>query len=167
MLFAIGVNGTSFAIQRCVKILPLGGMHEMKSGVKTLIESVHGKKNQRKLKMRKPQEIRRLLIIILMLATIGVVGSGLIEAKASEEEAQTPQQAQVYQEGLTYYSGVVTAKQRKGIQIDQNDYPLHKELIIQDEEGRERKLQEFATGVRVAFHLKLGKVDQLILKLAR
>lgn len=102
----------------------------------------------------KSRTLGMLLFLVLCLMVVAPMSALANEVDSSQTT-------------LALYSGVVTANQGNGIQINHESYGLHKELTVQDDDGRERKLQELKTGVRVQFHLKQGKVDQLILKLAR
>ncbi len=100
------------------------------------------------------QKLGYLIVLVFCLAVVPPITA------FSDEGAS-------YQSIGTLYSGVVTGIQGQSIEIDRNRYGFHKELTVADDEGRERKLQEIRTGIKIQYHLKQGKVDQLIIRLAR
>ena len=63
----------------------------------------------------------------------------------------------------TLLSGVVTGKTESGIQIDGRTYTLHSKVTVKDEEGEEMSLEDLVPGIEVRFHLKRGKIDQIIM----
>jgi hypothetical protein len=66
-----------------------------------------------------------------------------------------------------FKSGQVTDKKGNRLEIDKKDYVLRPDVTVRDEEGRPRDLSEVAPGAMVQFHLKQGRIDQLVLVLPR
>lgn len=64
-------------------------------------------------------------------------------------------------------SGQITAKRESEIQIDQKTYPLQPNVLVQDEEGRPLDFNALQVGTRVSFHVKNGRIDQIVVALAR
>ena len=59
--------------------------------------------------------------------------------------------------------GKVTAIGKKTIQIENKDYPLDPSVTIKDGVGAPQTLKDIRVGDPVRFHLKRGRIDQLIL----
>lgn len=68
---------------------------------------------------------------------------------------------------LTYHSGQVTAKRGNIIQINNQDYTMRSDVVIQDDEGRPREEKDLKPGVEVNFHLKQGNIDQIVIRLPK
>ena len=66
-----------------------------------------------------------------------------------------------------YKSGVVTAKTTSGIQINHRNYVLARTVTVTDDDGQTLDLADFGPGVEVKFHVKRGKIDELIVILPR
>lgn len=106
---------------------------------------------------RQKRDLWRLAFAILVVA--GALAAQGVEAESSNGS---------YQEATaTFLSGVVTAKSARILQVNNTNYVLHKEMRVQDDEGRIRTLNDLRRGSHVQFHLNRGKVDQVILILAR
>jgi len=60
-------------------------------------------------------------------------------------------------------SGQLTGVSNRGVQINRRDYGLHPKVILQDDEGRPKQLQDFKAGMFVQYQLKDDLVRQLIL----
>ena len=66
-----------------------------------------------------------------------------------------------------FKSGQVTDKTKNRIEIDKKDYVLQANVTVRDDEGRPRDLSEVTPGAVVQFHLKQGRIDQLVLVLPK
>ncbi len=64
-------------------------------------------------------------------------------------------------------SGVVTGKTASGIQINNKTYLLAPKVTVKDDEGQVMSLKAVVPGTEVKFHLKSGKIDQLIVILPK
>jgi len=63
--------------------------------------------------------------------------------------------------------GEVTEVGRDHISIDSKRYDLRPDVIIQDERSQPRELKDIEVGGFVAYHIKYGRIDQLVLVLPR
>lgn len=66
-----------------------------------------------------------------------------------------------------YHSGQVTAKRGNLIQIDNHDYAMRSDVVIEDDEGRPREEKELKTGTEVTFYLRQGNIDKIVIKLPK
>ena len=69
-----------------------------------------------------------------------------------------------------YLSGVVTSKSgnsENSIFINSKNYVLHKAALVQDDEGHSKYLRDLREGSWVRFHLDKGKIDHLVVILAK
>jgi len=66
-----------------------------------------------------------------------------------------------------FKSGQVTDRKGHQIEIDKKDYALQANVTVRDDEGRPRDLKEVTPGTFVQFHLKQGRIDQIVLELPR
>ena len=71
------------------------------------------------------------------------------------------------QASAAYKSGVVTAVSTSGIQINHQNYVMARNATVTDDEGQALDLADFGPGVEVKFHVKRGKIDELIVILPR
>ncbi len=69
--------------------------------------------------------------------------------------------------GAAYKSGVVTAKTTSGIQINHRNYVMARTVTVTDDDGQTLTLADVGPGVEVKFHVKRGKIDELIVILPR
>ncbi len=65
----------------------------------------------------------------------------------------------------TFQDGVVNAHLGQEVRINSKDYALHSQVVIRDEEDRPKSLKDLARGTEVKFHLKTGKIDEIIIML--
>ena len=70
-------------------------------------------------------------------------------------------------EAQAFLSGVVTGEDRSGIRINDRTYAFHSRATLTDEEGEEVDRSQLVRGVQVKFHLRRGKIDQIIVFLPR
>ncbi len=66
-----------------------------------------------------------------------------------------------------FLSGVVTGEDRSGIRINDRTYALDSRATLTDEEGEEVDWSQLVRDVPVKFHLRRGKIDQIIVFLPR
>ena len=62
-----------------------------------------------------------------------------------------------------FQAGQVTGKTDRSVRIDGREYALHPKVVIQDDEGRPKQLQDFTTDRYVRYQLKDDRVKELIL----
>jgi hypothetical protein len=62
-----------------------------------------------------------------------------------------------------FQAGRVTGKTDRTVRIDGREYPLHPRVVIQDDEGNPKQLQDFTADLYVRYQLKDDRVKQLIL----
>lgn len=67
-----------------------------------------------------------------------------------------------------YRLGQVTAKPQGGtVQINNQDYPLSKNVTVTDENDGPRRLEDLEPGLGVKFHVKNGRIDHIVVLLPR
>ena len=110
------------------------------------------------------ERARHLLRVAVALLIIGGVPIGGITLNGVDEGlAQTSGSASL----ADFKSGQVTDRQGNKLQIDKKDYVLQSNVSVKDDEGKQRELTEVVPGVMVQFHLKQGRIDQLVLVLPK
>ncbi|MEW6246806.1 MAG: hypothetical protein AB1555_08870 [Nitrospirota bacterium] len=103
--------------------------------------------------------------LVLSSVVAAFVISGASGTEIQTAVAQTGQSAA----SLTnFQSGQVTSvKSGTTLQINNTNYPLKPQVIIKDDEGRERDERELQPGVQVQYHLKGGQIDQIVIVLPK
>ena len=110
------------------------------------------------------ERARDLLRVTVALLIIGGVPiGGLTLVGVDEGLAQSSGSASL----ADFKSGQVTDKKGNRLEIDNKDYVLKSDVAVRDDEGKKRDLSEVVPGVMVQFHLKQGRIDQLVLVLPR
>lgn len=110
------------------------------------------------------ERARDLLRVTVALLIIGGVPVGGITLDGVDEGlAQTSGSGSL----ADFKSGQVTDRQGNKLQIDKKDYLLKSDVTVRDDEGKKRELSEVVPGAMVQFHLKQGRIDQLVLILPR
>ena len=110
------------------------------------------------------ERARDLLRIAVALLTMGGLPIGGLTFEGVDEGlAQTSGSGSL----ADFKSGQVTDKQGNKLEIDKKDYVLKSDVTVRDDEGRPRELSEVLPGAVVQFHLKQGRIDQLVLILPR
>ena len=107
------------------------------------------------------RDLLRIAVALLIMG--GVPIGGLTLVGVDESLAQTSGSASL----ADFKSGQVTDKTKNRIEIDKKDYVLQANVTVRDDEGRPRDLSEVTPGSFVQFHLKQGRIDQLVLVLPR
>jgi len=110
------------------------------------------------------ERARDLLRIAIALLIIGGVPIGGITLVGVDESlAQTSGSASL----ADFKSGQVTDKKGNRLEIDKKEYVLQANVTVRDDEGKPKDLSDVAPGAMVQFHLKQGRIDQLVLILPR
>lgn len=110
------------------------------------------------------ERTRHLLRVASALLIMGGVPIGGITLDGVDEGlAQTSGSGSL----ADFQSGQVTDKHGNRLEIDKKDYLLKSDVTVRDDEGKQRELTEVAPGAMVQFHLKQGRIDQLVLILPR
>ena len=110
------------------------------------------------------ERARDLFRVTVALLIIGGVPIGGITLNGVDESlAQSSGSASL----ADFKSGQVTDKKGNRLEIDKKDYVLQANVTVRDEEGKPRQLTEVVPGVMVQFHLKQGRIDQLVLVLPK
>lgn len=103
--------------------------------------------------------------LVLSWVVAAVVISGASGAEVQTAVAQTGQAAV---SPTNFQSGQVTSgKSGTTLQINNANYTLKPQVIIKDDEGRERDERELQPGVQVRYHLKGGQIDQIVIVLPK
>ena len=66
-----------------------------------------------------------------------------------------------------FFQGEVAETFRDAILIDGKRYDLRADVVIKDDRDQPRELKDFRAGSFVAYHLKMGRIDQLVLILPK
>ncbi|MEK7269063.1 MAG: hypothetical protein AAB093_06655, partial [Nitrospirota bacterium] len=104
-----------------------------------------------------------LRIGLTLLIIGGVPLAGVTISGVDEGLAQTSEPAPL----AGFQSGLVTGKQGTTLAIDNKNYQLTPGVSVKDEEGNQKELSDVVPGVEVMFHLKQGRIDQLVLILPK
>lgn len=64
-----------------------------------------------------------------------------------------------------FVMGEVTGKRENVIRIDSKEYPFLADVIVKDQNLTPRDLKDVVPGTQVMFHLKQGRIDQIIILL--
>ncbi len=107
------------------------------------------------------RDLLRMAVALLIIG--GVPIGGLTLVTVDEGLAQTSGSASL----ADFKSGQVTDKTKNRLEIDKKDYVLQANVTVRDDEGRPRDLSEVVPGTMVQFHLKQGRIDQLVLVLPK
>lgn len=67
----------------------------------------------------------------------------------------------IMQPGLQF--GEITAHGGDTIEINRKEYMLHPNIMIKDEQDQSRELKDLRLGTLVWFHLKQGRIDQIVI----
>ena len=102
--------------------------------------------------------LANFLSAIAMIVVIGIlmVTSTLDIVSASQKEVNQL-------EG--FVMGEVTDRRDNVIRIDSREYPFFADVIVKDQNLTPRALKDIVTGTQVMFHLKQGRIDQIIILL--
>ncbi len=101
---------------------------------------------------------RKVLGPVLVVALfLGALAAGPVGASDRSGRSEAP----------AFLSGVVTGKVRSGIRINDRTYAFHSHATLTDEEGEDVDRSQLVRGVQVKFHLRRGKIDQIIVFLPR
>lgn len=110
------------------------------------------------------ERARDLLRVGVALVILGGVPIGGLTLNGGDEGlAQTSGSASL----ADFKSGQVTDKKGSHLEIDKKDYVLQAKVTVTDDEGKPRDLSEVVPGAMVQFHLKQGRIDQLVLLLPK
>lgn len=64
-----------------------------------------------------------------------------------------------------FVMGHVTGKRENLLQIDNKEYPFFADVIVKDQNLTPMALKDIVPGTQVMFHLKQGRIDQIIILL--
>jgi hypothetical protein len=64
-----------------------------------------------------------------------------------------------------FVMGEVTGKRENVIRIDSKEYSFFADVIVKDQNLEPRALKDVVPGTQVMFHLKQGRIDQIIILL--
>jgi L-cysteine desulfidase len=95
------------------------------------------------------------IAVIVVLGTLMVTSTSDIVVAAQKEVSQIED----------FVMGEVTGKQENVIRIDSKEYSFFADVIVKDQNLTPRALKDVVTGTQVMFHLKQGRIDQIIILL--
>lgn len=95
------------------------------------------------------------IAVMVVMGTLMVSSNFGIVVAAQKEVSQI--------EG--FVMGEVTDKRDNVIRIDSREYPFLADVIVKDQNLTPRTLKDVVTGMQVMFHLKQGRIDQIIILL--
>ncbi len=105
----------------------------------------------------KASGLKALWPVLAVALFLGALAAG--PAGASDRSGRS--------EAPAFLSGVVTGEDRSGVRINDRTYAVHSRATLTDEEGEEVDWNQLVRGVQVKFHLRRGKIDQIIVFLPR
>ena len=97
---------------------------------------------------------RQGALVLLLTGVLSVAGLSIGTVQSGQAGGPTAT--------AEFLSGSVTGKSGSGIQINKENYVLHKKVTVEDNEGRPRSLNELEVDSQVKFHLKKGRIDKII-----
>lgn len=95
------------------------------------------------------------LAVTVVLGTLMIISASDVVVAAEKENSQIED----------FVMGEVTGKRDKVIQIDSKDYSFLADVIVKDQNLTPRDLKDVVPGTQVMFHLKQGRIDQIIILL--
>lgn len=94
------------------------------------------------------------IAVIIVLGTLIVIStSGIVAAQKEGSGIED------------FVVGEVTGKRENLIRIDSKEYSFFADVIVKDQTMTPRTLQDVVPGTQVMFHLKQGRIDQIIILL--
>ena len=97
-----------------------------------------------------------LALFLLVIGSVLVVVNRGWSAETSDTDSKR-----------AYHSGQVTAKRGNLIQINNQDYTMRSDVVIEDDEGRSREEKELKPGTEVNYYLKQGNIDKIVIRLPK
>ncbi len=94
------------------------------------------------------------------IATMALLG--LMFSWPASSEGNPYQEAEEMDSAKIYFTGIVTDKYTEGLEVNNQNYHLHQEVVIKDEMGGTRRWNQVAKGSHVKIHLYRGKIDEII-----
>src|SRR5687768_10989901 len=96
-----------------------------------------------------------VMVLILVLANLLVTTTFDIVVAAQKEGSELE----------NFVMGEVTGKRENLIRIDSKEYSFFADVIVKDQNLSPRVLNDVVPGTQVMFHLKQGRIDQIIILL--
>ncbi len=96
-----------------------------------------------------------VIVVIIVLANLIVTSTSDIVVAAQKEGSQLED----------FVMGEVTGKRENILRIDSKEYSFFTDVIVKDQNLTPRTLQDVVPGTQVMFHLKQGRIDQIIILL--
>jgi hypothetical protein len=94
-----------------------------------------------------------VMVLILVLASLLVTTTFDIVVAAQKEGSELE----------NFVMGEVTGKRENLIRIDSKEYSFFADVIVKDQNLSPRVLKDVVPGTQVMFHLKQGRIDQIII----
>jgi len=107
------------------------------------------------------QTVRRMMLASWLVCSLGPQ----LTMQAAPLMAQTPTIAGGPLAG--FLRGEVGETVKDAILIDNKRYELREDVMMKDDRDQPRELKDFKAGSLVAYHLKMGRIDQLVLMLPK
>jgi hypothetical protein len=111
--------------------------------------------------MRKQEPSRSCLVGIIGVLTVAGVLWGMVEESHADPQGLNMTTLSMLQPGQ------VNANHGQVLVIDNKQYPVSPSVIVTDDEGRTRNLNEVVSGTQVRIHLRNDQIDQLVIMLPR
>lgn len=96
-----------------------------------------------------------VITVIIVLANLIVISTSDIVVAAQKEGSELED----------FVMGEVTEKRENVIRIDSKEYSFFADIIVKDQNLSPRMLKDVVAGTQVMFHLKQGRIDQIIILL--
>lgn len=95
------------------------------------------------------------------IATIVVLGSVMDICRSNMVLAAEKEVSRIQD----FVMGEVTGKRENVIRIDTREYPFFADVIVKDQNLTPMAIKDVVPGIQVLFHLKQGRIDQIIILL--
>ena len=95
------------------------------------------------------------IAVIVVLASLIITSASDIVVAAQKEGSEIED----------FVMGEVTGKRENLIRIDSKEYSFFADVIVKDQNLTPRALKDVVPGTQVMFHLKQGRIDQIIILL--
>lgn len=96
-----------------------------------------------------------VVALMLVLTNLPVIRSSDIAVAGQKEDVQLQD----------FIMGEVTGKRENAIRIDSKEYSFFADVIVKDQNLTPMALKDVVPGTQVMFHLKQGRIDQIIILL--
>jgi hypothetical protein len=116
--------------------------------------------NEESLSLRRRMYERNVWVHYVSVLAVIIVLGNLIVASTSDIVVAAEKDGSELED---FVMGQVTDKRENLIRIDSKEYPFFADVIVKDQNLSPRVLKDVVPGTQVMFHLKQGRIDQIII----